>query len=84
MDKSARKFILKDKAYRNMCAEMGHVIFQAFTKAFSHPYIKVDCCPDFDNLLIVTYGRFMYKFLNSKKGMKIWEELGKKYADKLK
>lgn len=74
----SRKEILKE-----FYAELGEAICKGFSKALSHPYIKVDCCPDFDNLLILTFGRFVYKFMISKKGKKLWTDINEKYAKKL-
>ena len=78
MSKKIKKQILKD-----FYAELGEAICKAFSKALNHPYIKLDCCPDFDNLLILTYGRFVYKFMTSKRGVKLWADLNDKYAKKL-
>lgn len=30
----------------------GRLVVQALTRAFNHPYIKLDAVPDFDNLVI--------------------------------
>jgi hypothetical protein len=73
----------KKEILREFYAELGEAICKAFSKALSHPFIKLDCCPDFDNLLILTYGRFVYRFMISKKGKKLWAELNEKYAKKL-
>ena len=74
----------KKAIMKEFYAELGEAICKGFSKAFSHPYIKLDMCPDFDNLLILTYGRFVYRFMTSKKGKKLWADLNDKYAKKLK
>jgi hypothetical protein len=42
MRKKARAIILKD-----FYAELGEAVAKGFGKALSHPWIKIDCCPDF-------------------------------------
>ncbi len=79
IDKDKRNAVLKE-----FYAELGEAFCRGFDKALSHPYIKLDMCPDFDNLLILTYGRFVYRFMTSKKGKKLWADLNDKYAQKLK
>jgi hypothetical protein len=78
-EKNTKKAVLKD-----FYAELGEAMCKGYTKALSHPYIKLDMCPDFDNLLILTFGREVYKFLTSAEGKKIWADLNSKYANKLK
>jgi len=73
----------KNEVMKKFYEELGKAVCKGFRKALSHPYIKLDMCPDFDNLLILTYGRFVYKFLAGKKGKKIWKELNQKYADNI-
>ncbi len=48
--------------------ELGRPAYKGMVKAMKHPYIKLDCVPDFDNLLIYTCGEYIYRFLKSKKG----------------
>lgn len=73
----------KKQIMKEFYAELGEAVCKGFGKALSHPYIKLDMCPDFDNLFILTYGRFVYKFMTSKKGKKLWADLDDKYAKKL-
>ena len=73
----------KKEIMKEFYAELGEAICKGFSKALSHPYIKLDMCPDFDNLLILTYGRFVYKFMTNKKGKKLWADLNDKYTKKL-
>jgi hypothetical protein len=74
----------KTRILKEFYAEVGEVICKAFSKSLSHPYVRVDMSPDFDNLLILTFGRGVYKFMMSKEGQKIWAELNQKYAQKMK
>jgi hypothetical protein len=73
-----------NKLFEKYYAEIGKAVCDAFVKQFSHPYVKIDMCPEFSNLLILTYGRFIYKFLNSRKGRKLWEKLDDDYKKELR
>jgi uncharacterized Zn-finger protein len=77
-DRMKKKAVLKD-----FYAELGEAMCKGYSKALSHPYIKLDMCPDFDNLLILTFGRAVYKFMTSAEGKNIWADLNEKYAKKL-
>lgn len=74
----------KKEALKEFYMALGEAVCKGFRKALSHPNIKLDMCPDFDNLLILTYGRFVYKFMTSKQGKEMWAELNNEYANKLK
>lgn len=63
-------------------ARLGWAIFCGFQAGMSHPYIRLDMAPEFDNLLIVTFGRAVYQFLNSKKGQELWDIRKKGYSKK--
>ena len=75
--------ISKKKALEIFYKDLGRAVCNGFRKALSHPDIKLDMCPDFDNLLILTYGRFVYKFMTSKKGKKLWADLNNEYAKRI-
>lgn len=62
------------KKQKEYYALIGEAIVKGFSKAMSHPYIKLDMCPDFSNLLIITLGRSMYKLLSSKKMKRLLEK----------
>lgn len=87
--KTYEKTVKKDKQIKNMsksytlfCAKLGNLIIQSFAKQMSHPSVKIDMCPDFDNLLILTFGRAVYKFLQTKKAKELWRECsGKKEGE---
>jgi len=66
-----KKKDVKELYYR----EIGKAVCDAWVKAMSHPYIKLDMCPDFDNMIILVYGRFLYRFMKSKKAEKLFKKL---------
>ncbi|MEN6414415.1 MAG: hypothetical protein ABFC84_16885 [Veillonellales bacterium] len=80
LEKYTEKFckVINENPYERYYTAIGVEICHAISEAFSHPYLKVDMCPEFSNMLILTYGRFIYKFLSSKRGKKLWKELDKK------
>lgn len=63
-------------------ARLGWAIFCGFQTGMSHPYVRLDMAPEFDNLLIVTLGRSVYQFLKSKKGGELWNERKRRYSQK--
>ena len=67
----ARKLFQEEYDY---FARLGWGMFCGFCAGMSHPDVRLDMAPEFDNLLIVTLGRSVYQFLSSKKGKELWAD----------
>ena len=62
----------KDEYY----IKIGKAVCKGIEKSFSHPDLKIDMCPDFSNWMVLTLGRELYKFLDTKEAKKLFKELG--------
>lgn len=63
------KKLTAEKAYFEA---LGRAVFDGFCVALSHPNVRVDMCPEFDNLLILAFGREVYKTMRRKDVQKLW------------
>lgn len=82
MRKKSKKQLSKDFYEKNYeyFARLGWAMFCGFQVGMSHPYVRLDMAPEFDNHMIVSLGRSVYQFLSSKKGQELWEIRKNKYS----